>query len=70
MVTADAILTSLYLKLFHETLVAHLLHNSPMKVKPHLKDIDQLVAKVISATVQTKLDKPNSLSLVARLSFL
>ena len=43
---------SLHRKLFHETCVAHLLHNCALKVKSHFKDIDQLIAKVKSATVQ------------------
>ena len=41
-----------------------------MKVKSHLENVDQLIAKVKSATVKTTPDKPNSLQLVARLSLL
>ena len=56
------ILNFLYHKLFHEACVAHLLHNCAMKVKSHLEDIHQLVAKIESATSR---NKPDSLQLVA-----
>ena len=45
---------SKYLKLFHVIRVAHLLHNCAKKVKSHFEDVDQLFAKVKSATVINK----------------
>ena len=54
MLAAGEILKSLYLKLFHVVCVTHLLHNCAMKVKSHSEDIDQLIAKVKSATVKNK----------------
>ena len=51
---ASAILKSLCPKLFHVTCVAHFLHNCTMKVKPHFEDVNQLIAKVKSATVTNK----------------
>ena len=54
MVAAGAILKSLYCKLFHVTSVAHLLRNCATKVKSHFEDVDQLIAKVKSATIKNK----------------
>ena len=51
---AGAILKSLYPKLFHVACVAHLLHNCAMKVESHFEDVDQLIAKIKSATVKHK----------------
>ena len=70
MVGAGVIPKSVYPNLFHVTCVAHLLHNCAVNFKSHFVDIDQLIAKVISATVKTKPDKPNLLQLVAYLSLL
>ena len=67
---ADATLKSLYPNLFHVTCVAHLLYNFAIKVKSHLEDVDQLIAKVKSVIVKTKPGKPNSLLLPAHLSLL
>ena len=52
MVAAGAILKSLYPKLFHVTCVAHILYNCVTKVKSQFEDVDQLIAKVKSATVK------------------
>ena len=68
MVAADTILKSLYPKLFHVTCIAHLLHNCAIKIKSHVEDVDQLIAKVNQQEYKTKPDKPNSLLMVARLS--
>jgi len=54
MVAAGNVLKSLYLKLFHVTYVAHLLHNCAMKVKSHFHDVDQLIASIKATTVKTK----------------
>ena len=54
MVAAGVILKSLYLKLFHVTCVAHLLHNRAIKVKSHFEDVDQLIDKVKSVTIKNK----------------
>ena len=55
MVAASALVKSLYLTLFCETCVAHLLHNCAiMKVTSHLEDGDQLIKKVKSTTVKRK----------------
>ena len=55
MVVAGAILKCLYSKLFHETCVAHLLHNCTMKVKSHFEDDDQLIGKAKSAIVKNEI---------------
>ena len=54
MITASITLKSLYPKLFHVTCVAHLLHNCAMKIKSHLEDVDQLIAKFKAVTIQNK----------------
>ena len=46
MVAAGITLKSLHSKLFHMTSVAHLLHNSAMKIKSHFEDVDQFITKV------------------------
>ena len=51
---AGAILKSLYPKLFHVTCVAHLFHNCATKVKSHCEDVDRLISKAKSATVDNK----------------
>ena len=58
-VTAGALLKSLYPKLFHVACVAHLLHNCVMKVRFHFKGVDKVIAKVDLVTVKSKPDKPN-----------
>ena len=47
-VALGAILKSLYLKLFHVTCVAHLLHSCVMKVRSHFENVDQLIGSKIS----------------------
>ena len=54
MIAAGITLKSLYSKLFHVTCVAHLLHNSAMKIKSHFEDVDQLIAKVKAVTIKNK----------------
>ena len=54
MIAAGITLKSLYLKLFHVTCVAHLLHNCAMKIKSHFEDVDQLIAKVEAVTIKNK----------------
>ena len=54
MIAAGVTLKSLYPKLFHVTCVAHLLHNGAMKIKSHLEDVDQLIAKVKAVTIKNK----------------
>ena len=54
MIAAGITLKSLYPKLFHAACVAHLLHNSAMKIKFHFKDVDQLIAKIKAATIKNK----------------
>ena len=65
MVAAGTTLKFLYPKRFYLTCVAHLLHNCALKIKSDFEGVDQPIAKVILATIQTKPDKPNLLPLVA-----
>ena len=51
---ADAIQKSLFPKLFHVPFVAPLLHNCAMKVVSYFEDVDELIAKVKSATGTNK----------------
>ena len=51
MIAAGMTLKSLYLKLFHVTCVAHLLHICAMKIKSHFEDVDQPIAKVKTVTI-------------------
>ena len=39
-----------------------------MKIKPHLEDVDQLIAKVKAVTIKNKTRQANSLLLVTHLS--
>ena len=59
MIAAGVTLKSLYSKLFHVTCVAHLLHSCAMKIKPHLEDVDQLIAKVKAVTIKNKTRQAN-----------
>ena len=52
MIAAGITLKSLYVKLFHMTWVAHLLHNCAMKIKSHFEDVDQLIAIVKAVTIK------------------
>ena len=54
MVAAGTVLKSLYPILFHVTCIAHPLHNCAMKVKSYFQDVDQLIAKIKTATVKNK----------------
>ena len=54
MIAAGITLKSLYLKLFHVTCVAHLLHNCAIKIKSYSEDMDQLIAKIIAVTFKNK----------------
>ena len=54
MVAADITLKSLYPKLFHVTCKAHLLYYCAMKIKSHLEDVNQLIAKVKAVTIKNK----------------
>ena len=51
-VVASAILNYLHLLRFHVTCVADLLHNCAMEVKSQFEIVDQLIAKIKSATVK------------------
>ena len=55
MVATGAIQKFLYPKLFRATCVADILHICAMKVKSYLEVVDQLIAKVKSATVKNKI---------------
>ena len=70
MVAAGATRKSLHSKLFHVTCAAHLSHNCVVKIRSYSEDVDQLIAKVKSATVKKKLPQPKLLLLVAHLSLL
>ena len=54
MIAAGVTLKSLYLKLFHVTCVAHLLHKCAMKIKSDFEDVYQLIAKVKAVTIKNK----------------
>ena len=53
-VIAGATLKCLYPKLFHETCLAHSLHNCGVNIKSRFKDVDQLIGISKSATVENK----------------
>ena len=54
MIAAGITLKSLYHKLFHVKCVAHLFHNCAVKIKSHLEDVDQLIAKINAVTIKNK----------------
>ena len=54
MIAAGITLKSLYPKLFHVMCVAHSLHKCAMKIKSHVEDVDQLIAKVKAVTIKNK----------------
>ena len=54
MTASSTALKLLYLKLFHITCIAHLLHNYMEKVSSHFQDIDNLIAHVKASTVKNK----------------
>ena len=70
MVTARAIPKYLYPKLFYMPCVVYLLHNCAMKIKSYDEDVDQLIAKVKSATVENKTSQTKFATLVAHLILL
>ena len=51
---AGKTLKELYASLMHVTCVAHLLHNCTMRVRAHLKNIDEVIATIKAATVKNK----------------
>ena len=53
-IAAGITLKSLYPKLFQVTRIAHLLYNCAMKIKSHLEDVDQLIAKVKVVRIENK----------------
>ena len=57
MIGAGITLKSLYLKLFHVTCLAHLLHNCAIKIKSHFENVDQLIAKIKAVTTKNQTSK-------------
>ena len=51
---AGKTLKELYPCLMHVTCVAHLLHNCAMRVRAHLKNIDEIIATIRAATIKNK----------------
>ena len=51
---AGKTLKELYLSLMHVTCVAHLLHNCAMRMRAHLKNIDETIATIKAATIKNK----------------
>ena len=51
---AGKTLKELYPSLMHVTCVAHLLHNCAMRVRAHLKNIDEIIATIKAATIKNK----------------
>ena len=47
-------LKELYPSLMHVNCVAHLLHNSAMRVRAHFKNIDEAIATIKAATIKNK----------------
>ena len=47
-------LKELYPSLMHVTCVAHLLHNCAMRVRAHLKNIDEIIATIKAATIKNQ----------------
>ena len=54
MSSAGKTLEELYPSLMHITCVAHLLHNCAMRVRAHLKNIDEVIASIKAATIKNK----------------
>ena len=52
MSSAGKTLKELYPSLMHVTCVAHLLHNCAMRVRAHLKNIDEVIATIKAATIK------------------
>ena len=51
---AGKTLKELYPSLMHVTCVAHLLHNWAMRVRAHLKNIDEIIATIKAAAIKNK----------------
>ena len=51
---AGKTLKELYPSLMHVTCVAHLLHNCAMRVRAHLKNIDEIIATIKAAIIKDK----------------
>ena len=51
---AGKTLKKLYPSLMHVTCVAHLLHNCAMRVRAHLKNIDEIIGTIKTATIKNK----------------
>ena len=51
---AGKTLKEFYPSLMHVTCVAHLLHNCAMRVRAHLKNIDEVIATIKAATIKNK----------------
>ena len=49
---AGKTLKELYPSLMHVTCVAHLLHNCTMRVRAHLKNIDEIIATIKAGTIK------------------
>ena len=54
MSSARKTLKELYSSLMHVTCVAHLLHNCATRVRPHFKNIDEVIATIKAATIINK----------------
>ena len=64
---AGKTLKQLYPSLMHVTCVAHLLHNCAMRVRAHLKNIDETIATIKAATIKTKIARKIFMMLVCHL---
>ena len=51
---AGKTLKKLYPFLMHVTCVAHILHNCAMRVRAHIKNIDEVIATIKAATIKNK----------------
>ena len=54
MSSAGKTLKELYPSLMHVTSFAHLLHNCAMRVRAHIKNIDEVIATIKAATIENK----------------
>ena len=64
---AGKTLKELYPFLMHVTCVAHLLHNCAMRVRAHLENIDEIIATIKAATINTKIARKIFMMLVCHL---
>ena len=51
---AEKTLKELYTSLMHVTCVAHILHNCAMRVRAHIKNIDEIIATIKAPTIKNK----------------